>query len=246
MRLLLASVLVVCPLTASAHIHLTSPMARTDSETGDQKDQHCGVAGQARTNRVTTFRPGETITVTWLEPINHPGYFRIALQPDGAEFGIPAAGPSPNDLCTNANGTTVACPVAGVPCGMPPLDGNEEGASVGGSIILKDRIPDGMLSTQVTLPNMECTNCTLQFIQVMHDKCPYTTDAASDDIYFNCADIVLSANAGGDDAGVGGPDAPPGTGGNAQTSGGCSTGGGAGGLVGLALLGLVSRRRRRV
>jgi hypothetical protein len=247
--LLLASALLAAPLTASAHIHLTTPQARTDSSTGDQKDQHCGVAGQVRTNRVTNFRPGEQIMVTWTEPIDHPGYFRIALQPDGAIFGIPPAGPSPNNTCTNANGTTAACPVAGVPCGQPPLVGvTEEGVpGAGGSIVLKDRIPDGMLMTQITLPNMECANCTLQFIQVMTDKCPYTTDPGSDDVYFNCADITISNSAPMVDAGVNtGPDAPGGGNMNPSTTGGCSTGGGAGLLVGFALLGLVTKRRSRV
>ncbi|MGH7865891.1 MAG: hypothetical protein ACREQB_12935, partial [Candidatus Binataceae bacterium] len=70
---------------------MTAPIARTDSTTGDQKDQHCGVAGQVRTTRVTTFQPGETITLSWMEPIDHPGYFRIAFQPNGAEFGVPPA-----------------------------------------------------------------------------------------------------------------------------------------------------------
>ncbi|MBA3405988.1 MAG: hypothetical protein H0U13_15120, partial [Gemmatimonadaceae bacterium] len=83
------------PVAAEAHIHLTAPLARTDSMTGDQKAQHCGVDGQVRTNRVTTFRPGETITVTWLETIDHPGWYRIAFQPNGSVFGIPPASNGP-------------------------------------------------------------------------------------------------------------------------------------------------------
>ncbi len=238
---LLASVLLLAASApAFAHIQLTSPMPRP----GDQKEQHCGVANSVRDPaRVTTFRPGETITVTWLETINHPGYYRIAFQPNGSVFGIPAARPG------SCNGN-VACP-AGVPdCDMPNLIDNTAGASAGGSIILKDRIADGLLSTTVTLPNMECNNCTLQFIQVMTDKCPYTVDAASNDIYFNCADITLSNTPGapdagpgaGPDAGAGGPDAGTGTG---TVDGGCSTSG-SGGLAGTALLaGLFALRRRR-
>ena len=221
---LLASALLAWPLSASAHIHLTAPQARTDSSTGDQKDAPCGVLGQVRTNRVTTAKPGEQIMVTWTEPIQHPGYFRIAFQPNGDAFPIPAPG---------AGG------------GFPDVDQTGMTDAATGAIILKDRIPDGMLMTQITLPNMECTNCTLQFIQVMTDKAPYTTDAASDDIYFNCADVTLSNAAPMVDAGVNmGPDAPGGTNMNPGTRGGCSTGGGAGVLAGLALLGLVTRRRR--
>src|SRR5262245_46481663 len=108
---------------ADAHIHLTSPQARTDSLQGAQKDQHCGVVGQVRVPaRVTTYKPGETITVTWMETIQHPGYFRIAFQPNGDTFGIPAAGNGP-------------------PAGFPSVDqtGMTDGA---GALILKDRIAD--------------------------------------------------------------------------------------------------------
>jgi uncharacterized protein (TIGR03382 family) len=227
---LVATVLLV-PLGAAAHIHLTSPMARTDSLTGDQKDQHCGVANQVRNAaRVTTFKPGETITVNWMETIQHPGYFRIAFQPNGSVFNIPAAGNGP-------------------PAGFPSVDQTGMTDAATGTIILKDRIPDGMLSTQVTLPNMECANCTLQFIQVMTDKPPYTIDANSDDIYFNCADITLSNTApppmvdagmppAGGDAGTMDP--------SSETTGGCSTTGAGGSLwLALGLVGLGARLRRR-
>ncbi len=221
--------LAVCPLVADAHIHLTSPLARTDGLTTDQKEQHCGVAGQTRNPaRVTTFRPGETITVTWMETINHPGHYRIAFQPNGSVFSIPKAAAGGGFPNTNEEGTDAAT----------------------GTIVLKDLIPDAMLSTQITLPTMECANCTLQFIQVMTDKPPYTLDAASDDIYFNCADITLANNAPMVDAGpTAGPDAAPGGGGGgpADTTGGCAVGGlsGNGFALALGLLGLVTLRRRR-
>ncbi|MDB4963743.1 MAG: uncharacterized protein JWP01_3742 [Myxococcales bacterium] len=228
---------------ADAHIHLTYPQARTDSQTGDQKDQHCGVANQVRNPaRVTELRPGATITVTWLETINHPGWYRIAFQPNGQIFGIPPA----SNGQANPLGTLIA--------GNFPTANQEGVDNDNGSIVLKDRIPDGTLSTQVTLPSMECTNCTLQFIQVMIDKPDYTTDAASDDIYFNCADITLSNAApmapdagpgAGPDAGAGGPDAGTG-GGDGNVSGGCSATGGGGALGPIALvLGALLLRRRR-
>ncbi|MBA3502394.1 MAG: hypothetical protein H0T65_18665 [Deltaproteobacteria bacterium] len=162
--------------------------------------------------------------MSWTEPIQHPGWFRIAFQPNGDAFPIPAS------------------PGAGA---FPTADQTGMTDAATGAIIIADRIPDGMLMTQITLPNMECTNCTLQFIQVMTDAPPYTTDAASNDIYFNCADVTLANAAPMVDAGVNtGPDAPGGMNMNPGTTGGCSTGGGAGLLVGFALLGLVTKRRR--
>lgn len=227
---LLASALLAWPLTAAAHIHLTAPTARTDSVTGDQKDGPCGVLNQERTTRVTNYQPGETIMVTWSEPIQHPGWFRIALQPNGDVFPIPPASNGPSNVGAS---------------NMPTEDRTGMTDAPTGAMILKDRIPDGTLMTQVTLPMIECTNCTLQFIQVMIDKPLYTTDAASDDIYFNCADVTLAANAPGADAGVSGEPDAGGSTANPEATGGCSTsGGGAGVLVGLALLGLVTKRRR--
>ena len=40
----------------------------------------------------------------------------------------------------------------------------------------------------ITLPDITCDNCTLQVIQVMYDKPPYTTPG--NDIYYQCADLI--------------------------------------------------------
>jgi hypothetical protein len=64
------------------------------------------------------------------------------------------------------------------------------------SVLLDDipDTPDGGLSTvTVTLPDIECDRCTLQVIQVMYDKPPYETPG--NDIYYQCADLVLHRSA---------------------------------------------------
>lgn len=237
----LASVvaLVVMPIgVASAHIHLTYPLSRTDEAAGNmQKEQHCG-ATPGRTNRVSTFRPGQTITVTWAETIGHPGWFRVAFQPNGETFGIPPVG---NTGCRYP--VVQPCDQNNTPGNFPSTAGQEGPDANNGSIVLKDMIADGLLSQSITFPNMECTNCTLQLIQVMTDKFPYTDDIASNDIYFNCADITLSNTAPVVDAGVPGGDGGGGGGGGGDASGGCTTGSG-GGLGICALLLLILRRRR--
>lgn len=75
---------------------------------------------------------------------------------------------------------------------------------------------------QVTLPNIECTSCTLQLMQVMTTTEPYNS------FYWQCADIQI-----GDGM------QPPGD----DSGGGCSTSRGAGLLVGLALIAFLRRRR---
>lgn len=231
MRSALTVALVVIPAVAHAHIRLTSPTARATNDL--QKEQHCGLMSKTRDPaNVTTFAPGATITVTWQETINHPGWFRIAFQPSGEVFPIPPASNGPTGNGTASN--------------FPTEDRTGMTDSATGAIVLADRIPDGTLSKQVTLPNMPCSNCTLQFIQVMTDKAPYTTDLASDDIYFNCADITLATSA--PDAGtmITGDAATGGDAGSdpSKVSGGCQAGAGGGLPAALALLGLVGLRRR--
>ena len=73
----------VLPAWAFAHARLTSPTPRN---TAANKTGPCGVA---RTANATNFMPGQTITVTWAETVNHPGYYRIAFSPS-ADMGFDA------------------------------------------------------------------------------------------------------------------------------------------------------------
>jgi hypothetical protein len=101
----------------------------------------------------------------------------------------------------------------------------------------------------ITLPNIECTNCTLQLTQMMTDKPPYTTALTSDDIYYQCADLVLSASAPPPMVDAGVPNGDAATTDPGGTSGGCTTTRGASGgaliFVGGALGLVLARRRRR-
>jgi MYXO-CTERM domain-containing protein len=233
--LILVAATIAVPAVASAHIHMTSPSGRTT----EQKIRHCGLAGSPRAN-VSTFPPGATITVTWQETIQHDGWFRIAFQHDGDEFQIPPGEAGP---CSG-----------GGACRFPQTDYTGMTDPVSGSLIIADRIADGTLSFDVTLPNVECTNCTLQLTQFMTSgHGDYGEDLGeSDDIYFQCADLILSASAA--DAAPGPtPDADPGNpqpdaGGNNNdgASGGCRVGGGSSGILTvLAMVGLLRRRRPR-
>jgi len=131
-------------LPAAAHVRLESPASRY----GDQmKLRPCGITGGVRTTRITTVRPGQVLTVVFDEFIDHPGYFRIAFDPAGdSALGPPVW-----------NGAAFVNP--------PDVD------------VLVDHIanPPGLTHGEVpvTLPNVECDNCTLQLIQVMTDKPPF-------------------------------------------------------------------------
>jgi uncharacterized protein (TIGR03382 family) len=222
MRAAVALSLLLAPSVAMAHAVLTYPPPRTT----ELKSAPCGAAGSTRGTNVTTLAPGATIQVLFKETIDHPGHYRISFDEDGQDFFMPT------DFNTNTEGQLNVIDDL-----IPDIQGT---LPAGGRPYMVD----------ITLPNVECANCTLQLIQMMTET---ATFEAANDIYFSCADITLAANApdagtnaGGDDAGVdpggsgsGGPN-------SGVESGGCSAGGGgAGGLSALALLGLVGWRRRR-
>jgi hypothetical protein len=204
---------------AAAHVRLEYPPPRYPAPTGfdsgvQLKDAPCGVTGDSRTtdtSRITTFEAGETITVRFRETIGHPGHYRIAFDEDGQD-----------DLVDPAGFDDIQDP--------PSLP------------ILLDGIADnpgtGTYEVQITLPNTPCNNCTLQLIQVMTDKPPYVL--GTDDVYHQCADIVLTGPGGGSggSSGSGGTTNTGGTtngggttgsGGEPSTAGSAGTGTGAGG-----------------
>jgi hypothetical protein len=87
--------------SAFAHIELQEPLNRySDAKAGDNKSCPCGAGTTNRRcnkpdelsdpdrseDRVTTFAPGDTITVQFDEYVGHSGRFRIAFDPDGASL----------------------------------------------------------------------------------------------------------------------------------------------------------------
>ena len=231
---------------ALAHVQIVVPKQRHTL----QKDGPCGEEGGTRSPNVCEFQPGATITVEWDETIEHPGHFRIAFDEDGVDSLI-----DPADYDDFDNSPAV------IDDAIPDRDVDADG--------------DSRYSLQITLPDVECDNCTLQLIQVMSDKPPWGPEGGND-IYYQCADLVLSSDApaepapgcgaeatGGDDAGSGGtPDAGSGGGGGssdagsgggggggpAEEGGGCAAGGSATGVAALliALAALALPRRRGV
>jgi MYXO-CTERM domain-containing protein len=225
-RLACAALAVVLAVPAVASAHIR--MTYPPPRTLDQKTRPCGGIDSTRGTNVTFLDAGATIEVRWDETIDHTGHYRISFDLDGQDFGIPPT----------ANGSTE---------GMPN--------------VLKDLIADRAgtaplaYTYTITLPSVACTNCTLQLIQLMTDHGAYTTDPSSDDIYFQCADIVLRAPGTGDagvDAPTGDTDAADGADAGAGASeviGGCgcrtSQGQGRGMALAAMVLGIGMTRRRR-
>lgn len=214
---------VLAPSLAAAHVRITSPTPRSSN---DLKQRHCGRTGSARAN-VQTYRPGAPLRLTWEEYVEHPGWLRVAFQPSGDTFPVPPASTGPT-----GNGRSSNYPTEN-------LTGRTDPAT--GAVIIADRIVTGTTSLDLTLPSMECDRCTLQLIQMMTDKPPYSVDAASDDIYYACVDLVLSNSAP-----LPGPMPDPGPDGGGGMGEGCSAAGSPGALaIAAVAVGLAAARRRR-
>jgi|GEM_PF-916992 len=182
---------------ASAHLRLTYPPPRYAED--DLKDRPCGIPNGMRSRNVERLQAGQTIEITWEETVEHSGHFRIAFDADGDDDFVDPEGYE--DFYTND-------------------------AVMHDDIEDKDvYVEDPSYSFEITLPDIACDNCTLQVIQVMTDKKPYGPPLY-DDIYYQCADLVLEQRDGGSDGtGTGNVEASN-TDGHASTSEGEITGGG--------------------
>lgn len=182
---------------ARAHLHLVEPAARDGGE--ELKDGPCGQTGSVRGSVVTTFEAGQTIEIVIDEYIDHPSHYRVAFDVDGDDdFEDPVC---LENCATNGGPDPVFAP------------GDPE-------IVLVDFIADAGTREQrftVTLPDVVCDRCTLQVIQVMYDKRPYTI--GGNDNYYQCADVVLVARPGSDAGVEPGEDAGPTVDGGASDAG---------------------------
>jgi hypothetical protein len=157
------------------------------------KETPCGKKGGARGENVYRYRPGQTITVKLVEYVSHPGYFRIAFDADGDDAFIDPASikpVDPNRKCpssqTDRCGESDFYNSEAVLPGMDNLDPH-----------LRNLLDAPTRSWEVTLPDVECDNCTLQIVQVMEDDDfhgPYdpTPGVGVADLYFQCIDLVLT------------------------------------------------------
>ena len=170
----------LAPRIATAHFILHAPASwREQGIHGDpQKTGPCGDEADPAlpTGVVTTFSPGETITITIDEAIFHPGHYRVALAVDDRSE-LPAEPPVTPSQYTDCGSVPVMSPPV-----FPVLaDG-----------VLPHTQPfHDRQSFTVTLPSdVTCDHCTLQVIEFMSSH-----DAPC--FYHHCADISIKAGGGG-------------------------------------------------
>jgi hypothetical protein len=228
MRTYLIILGVTLPTLAQAHISLERANTHL-SRYGDAelKAGPCGRAGGTRGTHVYTYQPGQTITVSLVEYIPHPSYFRIAFDDDGDDAFKEPASIKPID-------PQRPCPIdSGDHCGASDFFNSPA--------VLMDNLNPHLapLGTptytwQVKLPDVECSNCTLQIIQVMEDNALHgdydpTPGVGIEDIYHQCIDLVLTRSAPASDGGAAGSGGGGGSAGAPGGGGGAGGGGGGGG-----------------
>ena len=211
-RLALRASAFCVPMTLSAasfaHVDLSSPTPRAHGETeGNLKSGPCGQTTNGRTANVTVFEPGQTITVTWNEYIDHPAYYRVAFDDDGDDGFVTRTDGQTDPAADDPEAVEAAL---NMDAQILAIVTEQNDTTAGASTDVR--------SVDVTLPNITCETCTLQLIQYM-----YNNPAQG---YFQCADIALRAAGSSSDADAG----PSGQGGSADASdAGAAAAAGAGG-----------------
>jgi hypothetical protein len=193
---------------SESHAHIDM-LGTLQGRNGDQKAGPC--EGMPRGSKVYVFEPGAVITLGVTESVAHPSYFRIAFDNDGEDAFKEPASIKPID-------TKRACPYQGSSNDKcTASDFCNVSSATGGATVLYDNIDPHLgdaldfISTrktftwQVKLPDVECTNCTLQILQVMEDTVhgPYCPEGQCnegsnyvEDLYHRCVDIQLKRGAG--------------------------------------------------
>lgn len=238
------------PPAAHAHFVLQEPPAYSiqNGSGSPQKSAPCGQADPGLplqpSNVVTTFRQGQSFTLTINETVPHPGHYRVLIAAD--EKSLPPDPPVTSGA-TDCETTTITA--------NPTLPLIADGLFKHTAAFTSPQ------SVQVTLPpNFTCTKCTMQIVEFMSN---HAFNNPGGCFYHHCATVsILPA----DDAGTGtGTDAGSSDGGGqapvdaavgptpptgSTPTGGCSLGAvstaaAAGPAASLLMLGLLFRRRRR-
>jgi len=159
-RIVAGLILAAFSATADAHFTLSYPPARYSNPVEGMWYGVCGRDPETGRDHVTTLHSGSRIMLTLFQSIHHPGYFRVSFDSDGQDD-FP-----PHPVVYGMVETSPAILLNDI----PPVDGTTP------------------FSVEITLPDIECGNCTLQVLFNLADKPPFGT---FDDYHHQCADLVL-------------------------------------------------------
>ena len=160
---------------AQAHFNLIMPPPADSASDGGKGAPPCGPT--TASGVVTPVQGGHPITVSLNETVLHPGHYRIALS-------INSRSELPADpvAVTDASGNSVSAPFED-PAVFPVLADDVFDHTTGTTPI--------PFSTQVMLPNVTCSKCTLQVIEFMAKHGP---NPGGGFYYHHCADLAITAD----------------------------------------------------
>jgi hypothetical protein len=183
-RLLLSFgvVLATLPSAVSAHFRLLEPSSWiVEDERGDpQKAGPCGGTNTdygRPTYAVTKVTGGQKLHVKAIETIYHPGHYRIALAVN-----------SPLDLPVDPEATTTPTDRGPRSVSAKIMDPAKPPIIVDGLWPHTAKV-DGPLETDITVPNISCTRCTLQILQFMAE---HAVNNPGNFSYHHCAVLQIT------------------------------------------------------
>jgi len=167
---------------AEAHFTLVLPPSWLTTEDGGKGPPPCGEG--VPSNVVTSVQGGHPLTIRLVEFVLHPGHYRVALSVNSrAEL------PPDPDVIAAENGLSLSAAIQDPPRIPILADG----------LFVHSTAPDNAVwQTDILLPNINCTRCTLQVIEFMADHGP---NIGGGYFYHHCADLQIAA-----DPNIGPPD----------------------------------------
>ena len=181
-----AAVAVMSVMPASAHFTLVEPSGwLVENQLGDpQKMAPCGGTSQnagTPTGAFSDVTGGASIHVKLRETVFHPGHYRIALAVN-ARSELP---PDPEATTRDTEKGPVSVSGKIMSPVAPPVLAD-------GLFVHTEKVAPGtFFETDVRLPNINCSHCTLQIIQFMAE---HGHNSDGDYSYHHCADLRIRAN----------------------------------------------------
>jgi hypothetical protein len=179
-----AVALVLLAPNIGAHFQLLQPASwLQESQLGDpQKQAPCGGTSAdpgKPTGAVTSVKGGEKLHIKLRETVFHPGFYRVALAVNSRDE-LP---PDPEVKTEpSANGPRSVSAAIHYPP-VPPI--------LADGLFPHTTRFDKELETDIELPNINCSKCTLQIVEFM---AAHGLNKDGDYSYHHCAVLQISAN----------------------------------------------------
>jgi hypothetical protein len=182
----IGSVVLFAPAIAAAHfiLHLPAATLEQNARGNPQKLFPCGgtsVDPGVPSGAVTEARGGDPLHIKIEETVFHPGHYRIALAVNDLSE-LPA---DPETVTRDSERGPISVSAA--------IDPDPQAPVLADGLFVHTEAPEpgSFWETDITLPNIDCDNCTLQVVQWMAE---HGHNPDGDFSYHHCATLKIEAN----------------------------------------------------